>query len=95
MSHNHADKGARTLLLNGMPKWPQIIYSKFSSFAIKAMTERLNSLKINLNGSTPESLMYGIKGKDISVKYFHILFCPVYVLDIRLHTAGFPECLKW
>jgi len=29
------------------------------------------------------------------VKYFHTLFCPVYVLDSRLHSAGGPGPPKW
>ena len=62
---------------------------------MKAMAERLNSLQINLDGSTPESIMYDVPAKDIPVKSYHTLFCPVYVLDSRLHNAGSPGPPKW
>ena len=38
--------GARTLLINGMRMWPQRIDEMFWSFAIKSITEMLNSLQI-------------------------------------------------
>ncbi len=88
-------QGAQTLLIHGMQMWPQMIDFMFWLSAMKAMTDRMNSIQIYLNGSTPESIMYGIQEKDTPVKSFHTLFCPVYVLDIRLHTVGFPAPLKW
>ena len=81
-------QGARTLLLHGMRMWPQMIDSMFWPFAFKAMAERINSLQINSDGSTPESILHGVKIEEIPVKSFHTLFCPVYVLDSRLHSAG-------
>jgi len=50
-------QGARTLLLHGMRIWPQMINSMFWPFCFKAMTERMKSLQVNLDGSTPESIM--------------------------------------
>jgi hypothetical protein len=88
-------RGARTLLLHGMRMWPQMIDSMFWPFAMKAMAERMNTLQININGTTPESILYGINNDDIPVKTFHTLFCPEYVLDSRLHTAGAPGPPKW
>ena len=87
--------GARTLLLHGMRHWPQMVDSLFWLFVIKAMAERMNSLQVDLEGQTPESIMYGVDLKTIPVKNFHILFCPVYVLDHRLQLAGGPGPPKW
>jgi hypothetical protein len=62
----------------------------FWPFAIKAMAERLNSLHMNDNGNTPEWIMFGVNLDLIPVKNFLILFCPVYVLDHCLQSAGGP-----
>ena len=88
-------QGARTLLLHGMRMWPQMIDSMFWPFAFKAMAERMNSLQLNADGSTAESRLYGIPAGDIPVKSFHTLFCPVYVLDSRLQSAGGAGPPKW
>ena len=55
----------------------------------------MNSLHVNSEGQTPESIMYGIDLETIPVKNFHTLFCPVYVLDHRLQSAGGPGPPKW
>jgi hypothetical protein len=52
--------GAGTLLLHGMRHWPQMIDTMFWPFVIKAMAERLNSLHVDQDGNTPESMMYGV-----------------------------------
>jgi len=88
--------GARTLLLHGMRHWPQMVDSLFWPFAMKAMAERMNSLHVNSEGQTPESIMYGIDLETIPVKNFHTLFCPVYGLDHQLQSTGGPgppKCL--
>ena len=77
----------RTLLLHGMRMWPQMIDSMFWPFAIKAAAERMNSLNVNLDGTTPESIFYGVPIKNIPVKSFYTLFCLCYVLDSGLHNA--------
>ena len=87
--------GARTLLLHGMRHWPQMIDTMFWPFAIKAMAERLNSLHVDQDGNTPESMMYGVDLYSIPIKNFHTLFCPIYVLDHRLQSAGGPGPPKW
>jgi len=87
--------GVHTMLLHGMRHWPQMIDIMFSPFAMKAMVERLNTLHIDNDGQTPESLMYGIDLESIPVRTFHTLFCPVYVLDHRLQSAGGPGPPKW
>ena len=88
-------QGARTLLLHAMRMWPQMIDSMFWPFAMKAMADRHNSLQTNQKGQTPKSIMYNISTTDIPVKSYHTLFCPVYVLDSRLHNAGSPGPPKW
>ena len=87
--------GARTLLLHGMRYWPQMINSMFWPFAIKAYSERMNRLHIDLEGSTPEMKFYGMERSDIPLQHYHTLFCPVYVLDARLQSAGGAGPPKW
>ena len=89
--------GARTLLLHGIRMWPQMIDSMFWPFALKAYTERLNCLQVDQNGQTPEPRMAGVslQRNDIQVSNYHTLFCPVYVLDSRLQTAGGAGPPKW
>jgi len=72
-----------------------MIDSLFWPFAMKAMAERMNTLHVNSEGQTPEFIMYGIDLETIPVKTFHTLFCPVYVLDHRLQSAGGPGPPKW
>jgi hypothetical protein len=67
----------------------------FWPFAIKAMAERMNSLHVNQDGNTPESLMYGVILETIPIKNFHTLFCPMYVMDQCLQSAGGPGPPKW
>ena len=88
-------QGARTLLLHGMRMWPQMVDEMFWPFALKAVAERLNTLQIDSLGRTPESILHGIDVDDIPVKSFHTLFCPVYVLDARLQSAGGAGPPKW
>ncbi|KAL7550148.1 hypothetical protein ACHAWF_013389 [Thalassiosira exigua] len=88
-------QGTHTLFLNGMRMWPQMVDSMLWPFAFKAMTERLNSLQVNLDGSTAKSLLHDLEPQKVPVKTFHTLFCPMYVLDSRLQSAGGaapPKC---
>ncbi len=103
---NHAQNGkieaknkyltltARTLLLHGMRMWPEAISTYFWPFAIKAAAERHNTLHVDSNGRTPESILYDTQPESLPVKSFHPLFCPVFVLDHRLHSAG-GSVPKW
>ncbi|KAL7524874.1 hypothetical protein ACHAXR_002639, partial [Thalassiosira sp. AJA248-18] len=61
----------------------------------QAVAERLNTLQIDTLGRTPESILHGIDVEDIPVKSFHTLFCPIYVLDARLQSAGGAGPPKW
>ena len=89
--------GARTLLLHGIRMWPQMIDSMFWPFALKAYTERLNCLQLDNYGQTPESRMAGVplQKNHVRVSNYHTLFCPVYVLDSRLQSAGGAGPPKW
>ena len=40
-------------------------------------------------------MLHGVAVEDLPVKSYHTLFCPVYVLDARLQTAGGPGPPKW
>lgn len=75
--------------------WPDMITSMFWPFALKAIVERHNKLQITPDGATPESTFYSMAPNKISVGNYHTLFCPVYVLDSRLHSAGSIGPPKW
>ena len=60
--------GARTLLLHGMRMWTQMIDKLVWKFAMKDISERLNSLQIYQKGRTPESILHGVHVKDIPAK---------------------------
>ena len=62
---------------------------------MKAIAEQLNSLKLEVIGRKPESILHGVEVKDIPVKSYHTLFCPTYVLDARLKSAGDEGPPKW
>jgi hypothetical protein len=74
-----------------MRMWPQMVDQIVWPFAIKGAAERMNSLHIDTEDHTPESIFYGVNIKNIPVKTFHTMFHPCYVLDSRLHNAGSIE----
>jgi hypothetical protein len=86
---------ARTLLLHGIQMWPQMIDTMFWPFAFKSAVERHNQLSLTAEGQTPLSILHNVSVENIPVKTFHTLFCPVYVLDARLQSAGGPRPPKW
>ena len=51
---------------------------------MKSISERLNILQIDHKGRTPEPILHVFNVEDITVKSFHTLFSPIYVLDARL-----------
>ena len=55
----------------------------------------MNCLHLDINNRTPEAKLHNVDQMDIPVKNFHPLFCPVYVLDHRLQTAGGAGPPKW
>ncbi len=67
----------------------------FWPFVIKAAAERMNSLHIDTEDHTPESKFYVGNIGNITVKTFHTMFCPCYVLDSRLHNTGLIGLPKW
>ena len=72
-----------------------MIDDMFWPFAIKAVAERLNSLQVDVLGQTPESILHSVGVEDLPVKSYHTLFCPVYVLDACLQSAGGLGPPKW
>ena len=54
-----------------MRMWPQMMDHMFLLFSFKAISERLNTLQVNVDGSTPESILYGTEVDNIPVKTFH------------------------
>ena len=81
--------------MHGIRMWHQIIDYMFCPFAMKAIAERLNSLHIDTQGRTPESILHSVKVEDLPVKSYHTLFCPIYVLDARLQSSGGAGPPKW
>ena len=79
--------GTRTLLLNGMIMWSQMIDKLFWTFSMKAIAESLNILQIYHKGRTPEYIIHLFKVEDIPVKSFHTLLSPIYVLDDGLQNS--------
>ena len=75
--------------------WTQMIDDMFWPFAMKAVSERLNSLQVDILGRTPESIFHGVEVQDIPLKSYHALSCPTYVLDARLQSAGGAGFPKW
>jgi hypothetical protein len=83
---------ACTLLLRGMRMWPQI-NKMFWPFAFKAAAELC--LSLNKDGQTPISILHSVPSNTVPFKPFHTLFCPVYVLDLHIQSAGNPGPPKW
>ncbi len=69
------------LLLQRMHMWPQMVDTMFWPFAFKVAAEQHNCLSLNKGGQTPISILQHVPSKTVSVKSFHTLCCPVYVLD--------------
>jgi hypothetical protein len=59
------------------------------------MAKHMSSLHVDDEGNTPKLLMYGVDLDTIPIKNFHTLFCPIYVLDYCLQSAGRPNPPKW
>ena len=80
--------GVQKLLFHGIKMWPQMIDDMSWPFAIKYVAKRLNSLKLDILGRTPESILHGVEVQEIPVNYYHILFFSTYVLYVRLQSDG-------
>ena len=87
--------GERTLLLHVTRMWPHIIDEIFWPFAIKSVAERHKILQVDHNGCMPNSILHRVEVEDIPVKSPHTLFCSIYALDARLHSAGGAGPPKW
>ena len=75
--------------------WQQMIDTMFWPFAFKAAAESYNQLSLTATGQTPLSILHEFPVENIPVKAFHMLFCPVYVLDSHLQSASGPGPPKW
>ena len=82
-------------MLHGRCMWSNMIDEMFWPFAIKFVSERLNSLQVDLTGQTPESILHGVDIEYIPVNSYHTLLCPTYVLDARLLSSGGAGPPKW
>ena len=67
---------------------PQIIDEMFWPFSVKSVAERHKSLQVYHKGRMSNYILHVVDVEDIPVKSFHTLFCPIYALDVRLHSAG-------
>jgi hypothetical protein len=72
-----------------------MIDTMFWPFAFKAAAKRHNLLSLDGQGQTPLSLLHNSPVEHIPVKFFHTLFCQVYVLDSQSQSAGGPNPPKW
>ena len=86
---------AQTLHLHGIRMWPEMIDTMFWQFAFKAAAEWQNCLLLNSDGLTLNAVLHGFFFDVIPVKTYHMLFCPVYVLDARSQSVGGPGPPKW
>ena len=86
---------AQTLHLHGIRMWPEMIDTMFWQFAFKAAAEWQNCLLLNSDGLTLNAVLHGFFFDVIPVKTYHMLFCPVYVLDACSWSAGGPSPPKW
>jgi Integrase core domain. len=86
-------ESARTLLAHGMRMFPEAVKPILWPFALKAAERTRNTLRIDVNGLTPEERVTRTTIRR-DVRHEHTLFCPVYVLDHRLQGSvkGVP---KW
>ena len=78
--------GAGTFLIHGMRMWQKMIEKMIWPFAMKDISEKLNSLQIYHKRITPKSFLHGVKVEIIPVKSSHTLFIPIYVPDARLQN---------
>ena len=60
-----------------------------------AAADRINNLRIDLGGKTPEMKISNVGGLPTRLKHYHTFGCPVYVLDARLQDAGGPGPPTW
>jgi hypothetical protein len=70
--------------------WRQMIDTLFWPFSFKAAAQWHNCLLLNDAGLTPNAVLHCVPLDGIPVKMYQTLFCPVYILDACLHSAGGP-----
>ena len=62
---------------------------------MKAVAKRLNSFQLDILGWMLESILHSVEVQDIPMKSYHTLFCPTYVIDTYLQSAGGAGPPKW
>ncbi len=72
-----------------------MIDAMFWPFAFKAAAKRQNCLLLYSDGLNTTAILHDVLADTIPVKTFHTLFCPVYVLDAWVQSAGGPGPPKW
>ena len=77
----------RTLLLHAQRHWPEYITTMLWPIALKAASDRMNTLSINDSLESPLSRISGA-AQDIDVSTFHTWGCPVYVLEAGLQSGS-------
>ena len=85
----------RTLLIHGIRMWPQMIKDMFWPFAMKNSAKRLKNLQVDILGRIQKSIFHGVEVHDTPVKSYHTLFCPTYVIDVRLQSPRGTVPPKW
>ena len=81
-------KNGRTLLLHAKRLWPEAIGTILWPFAVKAIVDRRNHLKLDDNGWAPIHKFSRVHS-NIEIKNWHTWGCPIFVLDSRAKWISF------
>ena len=84
-------KMGRTVLLHAKRDWKEAIGTILWPFAIKAVEDMRNDLKLNEKGWAPIH-HYSKLFSNIEIKHWHTWDCPVFVLDTKAQSGHLP---KW
>ena len=79
---------ARTVLLHAQRNWPECVDTIIWTFDVKAASERLNFLQLDLDGNAPTAKLYNIKNIKPNAHKYHTFGCPFYVLNYKLHSGS-------
>ena len=84
---------ARTFLVTGMYKWPEMVTKMLWPSALQHACDRHNNLNFDAAGYTPHHKLTGQHG-NIDISTYHPWGCPVYVLQDKLQS-GAAKAPKW
>ena len=79
------------VLLHAKRHWREAISTVLWPFAIKAVKDMRNHLKLDLKGWAPIHNHYKVLS-NIELKHWHTWGCPVFVLDAKAQSGHLP---KW